>query len=371
MQIFSSSDFENCKKFITKENFKKIFVITGYNSFNKSKAKKILYKLIGNQKIDFFFKKRNYPDINELKQIIKKINHIKPDVIIGIGGGCVIDYSKLANVFFNEQDIESKVKRSKFEFKKKLSYLIAIPTTAGSGAEVTPFAVLYINNIKYSVEHRLIKPDNFIISPQLVINSNKALKSSTGFDAIAQALESMISVKSNKKSLIYSQKSLSLSIPNFINYINKPNLENSYKMNVAANLAGEAIAIAKTNGPHATSYPFTTEFGISHGHAVSLTINKFMVLHYLYSNKSIASFDLNDRFQKIFKILKVRNIYEFDLLLKKIKLDANLVDNFEKLGINIEYQYEKILDGVNIQRLGNCPIKITRKDIKDILLMDL
>lgn len=372
MIISSFSDLKIVKKFFLEKNFKKTLIITGKNSYFKSNANKLLNNILPNNlKKFYYFKKNYYPDLIELHQIIKKVNSIKPDIILAVGGGCVIDYAKLANVFFNIKNISYKVKNSRFDFNKKFCELIAIPTTAGSGAEVTPFAVLYINKVKYSVENKLIKPDEFIISPNLVIGSNKILKASTGFDAIAQALESMISVKSNSASLEYSKKSLELSIPNFINYLNNPNKDNSLKMNIAANLAGKAISIAKTNGPHATSYPFTTEFGINHGHAVSLTLNKFMCLHYIYHFKSVAPFDLKKRFHKIFQILKVKNIYEFDLLIKNIKKKANLEDNFNKLGINIVSDYHKIIRGVNIQRLNNCPIKITKQDIRDILLMDI
>ena len=236
---------------------------------------------------------------------------------------------------------------------------------------MTPFAVLYIKKIKYSIEHSLIKPDYYFVIPKLVISGGKNLKASTGFDAIAQALESMISIKSNEKSLKFSEKSLSLSVPNFKNFIKKPNTENTFRMGLAANLSGKAISIAKTNGPHATSYPFSVHYGIDHGHAVSLTINQFMVLHYLNSDKSIAPFDLKKRFNRIFKVLKVKNIYEFDLLLKNLKKEASLVGDYKQLGINISKDYPKILSGVNEQRLSNCPIKINRKDIKSILLMDI
>ena len=371
MQINSYKDSTIAKKFFLNKKFKKIFIISGYNSFFKSGAKNLLNKLILQKKKYYYFKKKNYPDINELKLIIKKLNQIKPDLIVAVGGGCVIDYAKLANVFFDETKIETKVRNSDFNFKRKFCDLIAIPTTAGSGAEVTPFSVLYIEKIKFSVENRLVKPDYYIISPELVIGSKKILKASTGFDAIAQALESMISIKSNSQSLVYSKKSLELSIPSFINFINKPTKDNAFKMNLAANLAGRAISIAKTNGPHAASYPFTTEFGINHGHAVSLTINQFMILHYLNNKQSVAPFDLKKRFHKIFKILKVKNIYEFDLLLKNLKKNAALEGDYNKLGIDISRDYAKILNGVNIQRLNNCPIRINRKDIKDILLMDI
>ena len=371
INLLSQNDIKNFKNLILNKKFNKILLITGYNSFYKSGADKFLKGIIDFKKINFFFKKKNYPDIKKLKYLIKYINKLKPDLIIAIGGGCVLDYAKIANVFFNEENIEKKVLSSNYDFKKKQATLIAIPTTAGSGAEVTPFAVLYIKKVKYSVEHSLVKPDYYFVIPKLVISGGKNLKASTGFDAIAQALESMISVKSNSKSLEFSEKSLILSIPNYANFIKKPNTDNTFKMGLAANLSGKAISIAKTNGPHATSYPFSVHYGINHGHAVSLTINQFMVLHYLNSNKSIAPFDLKKRFHRIFRALKVKNIYEFDLLLKNLKKEGSLEGDYKKLGINISSGYSKILSGVNEQRLGNCPIKINRKDIKSILLMDI
>ena len=371
MNLFSNSDFINCKNFISNKKFDKVFIITGQNSFYKSGADKLLKKIVDMKKTYLFFKKKMLPDIIELNYLIKELKKFKPDLIIALGGGCVLDYAKIANVFHNEENIEKKVKKLKFLFKNKLSTLIAIPTTAGSGAEVTPFAVLYINNIKYSVEHRLVKPDYFFIAPQLILSSKKPLKASSGFDAIAQALESLISFKSNKKSIQFSKQSLKFSIQNYKNFIHKPNNDNTFKMSLAANLSGKAIAIAKTNAPHALSYPFSTHYGISHGHAVSLTINQFMILSYLNSEKSIAPFDLKKRFHEIFKTLKVKNIYEFDLLLKNLKKDGSLEGEYHKLGINISRDYGKIMSSVNAQRLSNFPIKMNKKDIKSILLMDL
>ena len=77
--------------------------------------------------------------------------------------------------------------------------LAAIPTTAGSGAEVTSNAVIYINKVKYSVEGDNLKPDFFFLVPELVITASRDIKASAGFDAIAQAIESLISKKSNEK----------------------------------------------------------------------------------------------------------------------------------------------------------------------------
>ena len=138
-------------------------------------------------------------------------------------------------------------------FQKKIKVL-AIPTTAGSGAEVTSNAVIYIKNIKYSVEGELIKPDYFFLIPKLLKSSNLILDATTCFDAVSQSIESMFSKKSNKESLFYAEKSLKILLKNSLNYINSKNLNNSHKMLVGANLAGRAINISKTIAPHALSY---------------------------------------------------------------------------------------------------------------------
>ena len=137
---------------------------------------------------------------------------------------------------------------------------------------------------------------------------------------------------------------------------------------MAANFSGKAINISKTTAPHALSYPFTAHYGISHGHAVSLTIEKFLIFNYFNMSQSICEFDLRKRYEFLFKIFKVKNIYELCAFIKYMKNQAKLEDDFIKLGINIDSSYSKILDGVNILRLRNNPVLLTKKDLKNILL---
>ena len=152
-----------------------------------------------------------------------------------------------------------------------------MPTTAGSGAETTSNAVIYINKLKYSVESQLLLPDYFLIN-QLIFKNPTKLKSSSGFDAMSQAIESLLSLKSNSKSVIYAKKSLILTNKKLFKFCKKPTFLNSNNMLLAANLSGKAINISKTTAPHAVSYPFTSIYGINHGHAVSLTLEKFRCL---------------------------------------------------------------------------------------------
>ena len=371
MKLMNEKQYIEIKKIINQKKFKKLFLITGLNSYKKSGASKYFKKIFLNKNLRFYFKKNNIPEINELRLIIKEINAFEPNLIIAIGGGSVLDYAKLSNVLYNENNLENIIENSIFNFKEKKAKLLAIPTTAGSGAEVTPFAVIYIGNQKYSVEHENVKPDYQVLIPQLVISGTKKIKASAGFDAISQALEAMLSIKSNEKSLKYSAKSLKLSIDNYENFIKYPDTNNTINMSLAANLAGEAISIAKTNGPHALSYPFSYYYNISHGHAVSLSTSQFLNLYYLKSKESVANFNVEKRFRKIFDIFNVKDLIQFNQKLKKIKIAGKLENNFKKLNINLDSDYHKILDSVNSQRLSNCPIKIDIKDIKTILKMKI
>ena len=139
-------------------------------------------------------------------------------------------------------------------------------------------------------------------------------------------------------------------------------------MCIAANYSGRAISISKTTAPHALSYPFTAHYGISHGHAVSLTLNDFLKFNFENIEQSNCKFDLLKRYKKIFNVTKTSNISELNLFINRIKLRAGLENNFSKLGINLKSSFPKILSGIDDQRLSNNPIEITKSDIKNILL---
>jgi alcohol dehydrogenase class IV len=117
------------------------------------------------------------------------------------------------------------------------------------------------------------------------------------------------------------------------------------------------------------SYPFTSLFGINHGHAVSLNFLKFMKFYYLKKFDSISRFSINDRFLILFNLLKVSNFSAFNkffiVLLKKVKLEQDL----KKLGINPS-QYKKIISYINDDRLSNSPVYISRKIAYDVIFSD-
>ena len=156
--VNSTQDFKN---FIDDSNFKRIFILCGKKSLKTSGAEIFLKKIISNKETKLFYKSTEIPIDEELVKIILSIRNFKPDLLLAIGGGTVIDYAKIANIVDAKNNLEDLIKNYSYPFKKKYTKLLCIPTTAGSGAEVTSNAVIYIDGIKYSFESELLIPDNF------------------------------------------------------------------------------------------------------------------------------------------------------------------------------------------------------------------
>jgi len=358
-------NFSNFDKFLKKNKEKKIFLLTGKNSYFKTGFNIHFEKKYNKKKFFIYYKKKILPDILELKMMIKKVNHFKPDIILAVGGGCVMDYAKILSVSYSFKKFNIK-KLLNTNFKKKLK-LITIPTTAGSGAEATPGAVIYSNKIKYSVEHHLIKPDKFFLIPQLVLSGSKKIKASSGFDAFAQCIESVFSKKANTKSINFAIKGLKLLDKNFLNFYKNSNLKNAKNTLLGSNFSGKAIAISKTTAPHALSYPFSTHYNISHGYAVSLTLAEIIKFNYENMNLSKNTPKIQKKFDQIFKITKSRDIKAFITYVKNLKKKINFKNKLSELGINLSIAYPRIIKGINPNRLKNNPVDINLLQIKKIL----
>jgi len=347
--------------FLEKKKFKNILVITGQKSFNFSGFKKLAIYKNFKSIMTILYKNSEIPEIYELEYLIKKINIINPDLIIALGGGCVIDYAKLANGLHNIKNLKKKIKSGTLRIRSKKTKILAIPTTAGSGAEVTKFSVIYIDKIKHSVENNLFKPDFFSLIPKLVVKCPKIVRASSGFDAIAQAAESIFSKKANIHSLKYSSKSLRFSIKSFLQFVKSPNINNATKMLFAANLSGKAINIGKTNAPHALSYLFTSQLKIPHGIAVSIFFIEIINLYYLKANKKNNK-NLIKKFYLFFKLIEQTNIRGFNILFNKLFFESGIKKYLDKSFKKMSYRYNSDFY-YNYARLKNSPIKILKADI--------
>lgn len=366
MEIETNSINDFCN-FINKSNFKKIFVLCGLNSYKKLSIKEYIKKFEKIYELKYFYKKQYLPTYIELIEITKVIKQFKPDAILAIGGGSVLDLAKISNCIELSDDLKEYIRNYSYPYKKKHAKLIALPTTAGSGAECTSNAVIYLDGIKYSFESEFLKPDLFFLIPELLKSSSFKINASAGFDALAQAMESLLAIKSNDESVSYSLKSIEILEKNFTTFLENPDLVLSSKMLIASHYAGKAINISKTTLPHAVSYPFSNIYGLGHGHAVSLFFEDFFEYNFNNLNHSNSKFDLRDRFSNLFKIFKCANIHEFKSKIKTIKSLAGLNDSLSQQKIIINQNLDDILKGINFLRLSNNPVKISKEKIIKIM----
>lgn len=263
-----------------------------------------------------------------------------PDLIIACGGGRIMDAAKLLIA----------------EQKWKRPFFIAIPTTAGSGSEATPFAVAYENKKKISVEAPELRPDIAILNPVLTVSLSPLQKAQSGIDAYVQAIESLWNIHATNESRVFAGEALELVQKNLLPFI-EGNRDAAKQMLWGSYLGGSAIATTRTTGCHALSYYLTAQHDVPHGQAVAL----FLPLFFLYNQHQIPDI--------IYKKTGAENALEAFERTKSFLKQCGLATDFASL--NIEVDVDALLDSVNEQRFANNPVSFDRNLLKQLIVEHL
>lgn len=210
-------------------------------------------------------------NIEDVFQTFLKGEH---EAIIGIGGGSVLDAAKILAVLkTNDQPISDLVGTNLV--KKRGVPTILIPTTSGTGSEVTPNAIVTFpeKELKIGMVSPYLLPDLVILDPALTLKLPKAITAATGMDAFTHALESYISNKANPFSDMFALESMRL-ISGSIQeaYHHGDNMTAREDMLVGAMYGGMALTSAGTAAVHAMAYPLGGKYKISHGVANSMLL---------------------------------------------------------------------------------------------------
>jgi alcohol dehydrogenase class IV len=284
------------------------------------------------------------------------------DTIIAIGGGTILDLAKILKLKFIQQKPEIE--------------LILVPSTAGTGAEATRFAVMYddLGN-KLSIENEGIIPNIIIHAPEILLKVDKKFRAVSGFDAFSQSLESLWSCRSTDESKRYAKKSLKLLMENFEDYVLSPNATNAQKMQLAAYYSGKAINISYTTLAHALSYNLTYRFKIHHGLAVFLFLP--IIINY---NFEVTEEDLNDsrgieyvrnNFQDILEFLNFKNANELSLFCTSLFNKFNLSSKLDEYGMTLNDVEKIVSQSTNNQRYKNNPRNVNAQILIDLINKNL
>jgi len=301
------------------------------------------------------------PRIEDIESQFNEAKNLRPDMFVALGGGSVIDTAKALSRRFS---IPSQISLMDYlenpeSFELLVSVpIIAIPTTSGTGSEVTPFASVWSDALskKFSVTGSDLIPSTVILDSRLTHTLSREVTLSSGLDTVSHALESLWNKNQTHESKQFAVRSLEISLnalPKLANELD--DTDSRERMMISSFFGGLAIARTRTALAHSISYPLTANFGVPHGVACSFTLPQILEF-----NSEIAP----NYFVGLAESFGFEGIAEFSSALQKLLILCNVR---EELFRNIEGEHALIglIDqmqdstraGNNLREANDCDIK--------------
>lgn len=312
---------------------KKVFIVTDPFMVSSGMINVITEKLESNN-VTIFSDIVPDPPIQLVVKGIDAMQKASPEVIIALGGGSAIDAAK-AMKDFAKQIISMK----EVEF-------IAIPTTSGTGSEVTSFAVITDNEkgTKYPLVSDSLLPDVAILDPDLVKSVPGKITADTGMDVITHALEAYVSTKANDFTDALAEKALALAFKYLVKAYNNGNdMKAREKMHNASCLAGIAFNSASLGLNHGIAHVLGGKFHIPHGRT-----NAILLPHIIEFNANISGYDTNEfsraaqKYAHIAKLLGLSSsnarmgVRSLINEIKKMQKEMDMPTNLKACGIAVD-----------------------------------
>lgn len=278
------------------------------------------------------------------------------DFVIGIGGGSPLDAAKAIALLLDNPSESGEV----FYKENPLSYLpvVEVPTTCGTGSEVTPYAILTIHakRTKQSISHK-IYPKLAFCDSRYLESASSSIIVNTAVDALCHLIESYFNTNSNQANRMYSTYGLQfwgMAKDNLIKNI--MGRETGSMLMEASTYAGMAITHTGTSLPHALSYCITYELGIPHGKACGIFLTGYLRL---------CQEKMSQEVSKVMELLGMKDLHDFAEMME------NLIGEKESINARIPEEIrKKTVEGVlaNPKKLKNCPFEVTDKDLYQMFL---
>lgn len=264
------------------------FIVTDESMVKFGYVDKILYQLRKREKYvhsEIFSEVESDPSFDTIKKGVEAMRNFNPDVVIALGGGSPIDAAKGMWLFYEHPDADVEGLKLKFMDIRKRTYkfpklgeklkMVAIPTTSGTGSEVTSFAVITDKqkNMKYPLADYELTPDVAIIDPELVMSLPKRMTADTGMDVLTHSIEAYISNMASDYTDGLAEKAVELVFENLEKaYINGSDKKAREKMHNASTIAGMAFTNAFLGVNHSLAHKLGAEYHIPHGRANAILL---------------------------------------------------------------------------------------------------
>lgn len=355
---------------IKDRKLKNVFIVTDEGLIKSGICSTVIDKIKKSvKKIDVFSEVPPDPPIETAYKCYDKAKGKKIDLIIGLGGGSSLDIAKMLSIMLTNDDKIENMFGINLVKKRGITKFL-IPTTAGTGSEVTPIAILSdeTEHLKKGVVSDYLLPEVAILDGELTRTLPPMPTASSGMDALIHAVEAFTSVNANDYTDYLAVKAMDLISKNLRKaWSNGDNLEARQKMLEGSFLAGQAFANAGVTAVHAFAYPLGGEFHIPHGIANTVMLCPVLEFNMISNLEKFAK--LSDIFytqKESMGELKEKSLKAIDFL-KDLATDLKLPNTLKELNIPFE-SIERLAEGVmKVTRLlANNPRKLSYQDAVSI-----
>ncbi len=284
----------------------------------------------------------------------------KLSAVIAIGGGSVIDAAKAICCLAHTDLHITPIMDRETALEKKMLPLIAIPTTAGTGSEVTPFCVLTNQDtgLKKSLGSPYFYPDMALLIPRFVTTLPQQVIADVGMDVLAHAFEAIWSIKSQPVSENLAFAAIRMVKDHFLIYYEQPsNLDAASHMLQAASIAGMAFSNTFTAACHALSFPIGQRFHLSHGASCAMTLH-------LVAQANIEA--VKPSFDRLAVLLGLSDGADIPVFIEQLNEKVHATRRFSQLGGTAE-DVKLIARGAFQPLLANNPVVLNEMQLVDLL----
>ncbi|MEZ9197764.1 bifunctional acetaldehyde-CoA/alcohol dehydrogenase [Shewanella sp. 10N.286.54.B9] len=343
---------------------KRALIVTDKYLFNNGYCDETIKILkIQGLETEVFYDVEADPTMQIVEQGAKVAHSFQPDVIIALGGGSPMDAAKIIWVMYEHPDVDfadlalrfMDIRKRIYKFPKlgKKAKMVAIPTTSGTGSEVTPFAVVTDEKtgMKYPIADYELTPNMAIVDPNLVMDMPKSLTAFGGIDAITHALEAYVSVMANEYSDGQALQALDLlftHLPDSYEHGANAPLARE-KVHNGATIAGIAFANAFLGICHSMAHKLGAEFHLAHGLANALLISNVIRFNATDMPTKQAAFSQYDRPKALCRYAKIAEYLKLEGTIGEGVTDEEKVEALLK---EIDVIKEKIGIPSSIQAAG-------------------
>lgn len=288
---------------------KKILLVTTPGFTRRGVAHKVL-EYLGKDRTIVFDEVAPNPELNDLECYTANFRDKNIDVIVALGGGSVIDTAKVLSISLcckAEMQLRNVLLEGDLNKWHKNLPVIAIPTTSGTGAEVTPFATVWDSQTqkKLSLSGEQVTPKLAILDPELTIDLPSKTTLYTSLDTISHALESIWNINCTPLTKAIAVESLTIALNALPSILEQPkDIQHRAEMQNASVLAGLAISQTRTAIAHSISYPLTIHYGVPHGLACSFSLEK-IINHYLSTYPDDSTYELLSNVKNLLEQLEL------------------------------------------------------------------